>query len=57
MGSIYCDKPLKKVVQSRVEALSEPDEGRIVSEKQALVDMLAEEYRREYRHKKARQKR
>lgn len=52
MASIYADEPLKRLVQARVNALSDPDEGEIVSEKEALVDMLDTQYRNEYLRRK-----
>lgn len=52
MASIYADDALKNLVQSRAEALSDPDENVILSEKDALVDMLDQQYRREYLRRK-----
>lgn len=52
MASIYADKPLKNLVQARVGALSTPEDGVIVSEKDALVDMLDPQYRQEYLRRK-----
>lgn len=52
MASIYADQSLKALVQARVGALSDPDQGIIVSEKDALVDMLDPQYRREYLRRK-----
>lgn len=48
MPSVYVDKTLKSVVQRRCNALSDPDEGIIVSERDALVDMLDDQYIQEY---------
>lgn len=51
MASIYVDQHLKELVQARVGALSEPDEGIIVNEKEALVDMLDPQYEKEYKRR------
>lgn len=53
MASIYCDQHLKEVVQARVSALSDPDEGVLVSEQAALVDMLDSQYQTEYARRRA----
>lgn len=57
MASIYCNRPLKKLVQARVMALSDPDSGEIVSEQDALVDMLDPQYRQEYERRRAQRER
>lgn len=48
MPNIYADRHLKRLVQRRTKALSDPDNGELVSETQALRDMLAPQYQREY---------
>lgn len=52
MGSVYVDAALKDLVQARVNALSDPNAGEIVSERDALVDMLDARYRREYHRRR-----
>lgn len=53
MATVYVDDELKNLIQTRVEVLSEPDEGIIINERDALVDMLSEDYEREYRRRKS----
>lgn len=53
MATVYVDEELKDLVQARVNALSDPDEGVIINEAEALVDMLSEDYEREYRRRKS----
>lgn len=52
MGSVYVDPALKGVIQSRVNALSDPNDGVIVSERDALVDMLDSQYQIEYQRRR-----
>jgi hypothetical protein len=53
MATVYVDEELKDLVQARVAALSRPDDGIIVNERDALVEMLDEPYEREYRRRKS----
>lgn len=52
MATVYVDEELKNLIQARVDAMSQPDDGIIVSEKDAMVEMLAEQYETEYRRRK-----
>lgn len=52
MGSVYVDPAFKGLIQARVNALSDPDAGVIVSERDALVDMLDAQYQREYHRRR-----
>lgn len=52
MPNLYADRYLKRLVQRRRDALSNPDDGELVSEKDALLDMLDDQYHREYKHLK-----
>lgn len=52
MPNLYVDRPLNEIVQARVAALSDPDAGVVVSEREALVDMLEQQYTREYKQRK-----
>lgn len=53
MATVYVDDELKALVQARVNALSDPDEGIIINEREALVDMLDTDYEREYKRRKS----
>lgn len=55
MPNLYADRHLKNLVQRRRDALSNPEGGDIISEAEALVAMLEEDYQREYQRMKGEQ--
>lgn len=52
MPSLYADRHLKSLVQRRRDAMSDPDNGNLVSEKEVLIEMLDDQYTQEYQRMK-----